>query len=517
MTQLDTNYNEIPYPRTCHTQTHPNRLATIGHLFGLQSPAIEKCRYLEIGCACGDNIIPIAYYLPGSEFHGIDLSQKQIETGQKMIQELGLTNVHLHHGSLTDIDHTWGLFDYIVSHGVYSWVPESIADSLLSLSANNLSKNGIAYISYNTYPGWHMRQIIRDMMQLHITRFSDPQTRIEQAKAFLQFIHDSLTGKEDEYELLIKKTIHLLKRNGDAYLFHEYLETHNTPAYFKDFIQKSKKKGLEYLGESDIGGMFLKEFPPGVAGTVDKITGDIIEKEQYADFLYNRSFRQTLLCHKDNDLNRSIEHQAIQSLFISSLPNLQINTSIDSEETKGIVCTNSSGATLKTTKPLLKQSILILQKIFPANISFRELFEQACTKSGTVLHSGAEENRLKKELSEDLLNLFLVKLIELNIIGTAVTAQSTKFPITNPLTTVQIKHDAPVINSRHEKIHLDATCRAVLLLADGNRTEKEIHQQIIKMHQMKPIHGLEKANESEIGQQVENAFEKLKNSALFVQ
>ena len=32
----------------------------------------------------------------------------------------------------------------------------------------------MAYVSYNTYPGWHIRGMIRDMMCYHTRQFSDP-------------------------------------------------------------------------------------------------------------------------------------------------------------------------------------------------------------------------------------------------------------------------------------------------------------------------------------------------------
>src|SRR5262245_38797580 len=85
-----TSYDEVPYVSQPFTQTHPDRLATLGRLFGLAPTPLTRCRVLELGCASGGNLIPMAFHLPGSEFVGVDLSRRQVEMGRKAIQDLGL-------------------------------------------------------------------------------------------------------------------------------------------------------------------------------------------------------------------------------------------------------------------------------------------------------------------------------------------------------------------------------------------------------------------------------------------
>src|SRR5262249_54229313 len=152
---------------------------------------ISSCRVLEIGCASGGNIIPMAEQLPGSRFVGIDLSPVQVAAGQRTIERTRLTNVELRNTSVLDVDECLGTFDYVVSHGVYSWVPPAVQNKILEVCSRNLAPNGIAYVSYNTYPGWHMRGLIREMMCYHTARFHDAQTRIRQARALLDFLAKS--------------------------------------------------------------------------------------------------------------------------------------------------------------------------------------------------------------------------------------------------------------------------------------------------------------------------------------
>ena len=74
-----TSYDEMPYINKAFPQTHPDRIGTIARLFGLLPPDPETCRVLELVCASGANLIPMAVELPHARFVGIDLSQRQVE------------------------------------------------------------------------------------------------------------------------------------------------------------------------------------------------------------------------------------------------------------------------------------------------------------------------------------------------------------------------------------------------------------------------------------------------------
>src|SRR6516165_7913322 len=153
----ETSYDEIPYSNNAFYHTHPDCLATVATLFGMKPAPVQACRVLELGCGRGGNLIPMATSLPTSRFVGIDLSARQIAGGQEAVESLGLTNVELKQLSILDVDSDFGRFDYIICHGVYSWVPAAVQEKILEICAQNLAPSGIAYISYNCYPGWHLR------------------------------------------------------------------------------------------------------------------------------------------------------------------------------------------------------------------------------------------------------------------------------------------------------------------------------------------------------------------------
>src|SRR5947209_1455076 len=89
------SYDEVPYSDSCFPYTHPDRLATVATLYGIEPPRVSSCRVLELGCALGGNLIPMAVGLPAGRFVGVDLSARQIESAAAMASSLGLRNIEL--------------------------------------------------------------------------------------------------------------------------------------------------------------------------------------------------------------------------------------------------------------------------------------------------------------------------------------------------------------------------------------------------------------------------------------
>src|SRR2546425_4756799 len=106
-----------PRAKTFYAQTHPDRLATIGTLLGMNPAPVESCRVLEMGCGAGGNLIPMAFDLAGSSFIGIDLAGSAIAQGRELIAALGLKNISLQQLDVMAFPSELGQFDYIVVHG----------------------------------------------------------------------------------------------------------------------------------------------------------------------------------------------------------------------------------------------------------------------------------------------------------------------------------------------------------------------------------------------------------------
>jgi SAM-dependent methyltransferase/methyltransferase-like protein len=465
------SYDEVPYESVAYAQTHPDRLATVATLFGLKPPRVDACRVLELGCASGGNLIPMAQALPGSRFVGVDLSAREIADGQQCLDVLGLRNVELRALSITDIDESFGQFDYIICHGVFSWVPRDVQERIFTLCARQLAPHGVVYISYNTYPGWHMRGMIRDMMRFHAERFDTASRRVQQARALLDFLAGSVTKKDGPYGLMLKQELDLLRKTGDSYLLHEHLEDVNEPFYFHEFVRRAGVHRLRYLGEADVHAMAAHSFPAEVQATLRRLSANLIQSEQYLDFLRHRMFRQTLLVHEEAPISHGVPVERIRDFHIAS--DVQPSDSAEdsdlrSDEEKEF--RGADGLTLRTRHPLFKAAVHHLGKKWPRAVPFAELREAARARLGGGAANPAAIESDTRELGTRLLRCYTAsKLIELHVHLPPFATTASECPVASPFARWQSAHRARVTNLRHENVTLTDTERNVFPALDGTR------------------------------------------------
>ena len=472
---IEASYDDVPYESHPFSQTHPSRLYTIATLFGLRPAPVARCRVLELAAASGGNLIPMAEYLPDSEFVGLDFSAKQVDEGQALIRELGLKNLTLKKANILEVDRSYGTFDYIIAHGVFSWVPQNVREKILELCGTLLNPNGIAYISYNTYPGWHMRGMIRDMMRYHAGRFNTPKDRIQQARALLNFLSSSVK-QEGPFTQLLKQETENIRNQADHYLYHEHLEEVNQPVYFHEFAEMAEKRGLRYLGEARLGTMVTGNFGPEIEKTLRILATDQIQAEQYMDFLRNRTFRETLLCRATVQPNWSVNPEVLRGLQIASgaRPNPPAeNAEINLNDESPVAFKSNSGMTLTTNRPLLKHAMLALQEQFPATMTFDALRRTARERLG-----GAEPNN-PKQANEDggliamgLLNCYLSSdLVEFYGMPITFVRTVSDKPLALPLARKLAEKLGIISNRRHEVIRLAELDRCLIPLLDGTNTK----------------------------------------------
>jgi methyltransferase-like protein/trans-aconitate methyltransferase len=464
------SYDQIPYTSLAFPQTHPDHLASVARIFAVSPPEVSACRVLELGCASGGNIMPMAWTLPRGEFVGIDLSQQQVDEGRAAIAALGLGNVRIERASIVDIDAGWGQFDYIICHGVFSWVERDVQDTILTILSRNLTSNGIAYVSYNTYPGWHTREMVRSMMRYHAAQFSEPREQIEQARALLSFLATA-SSNAGPYHDLLSGEAERLGRSPDSYVFHEHLERTNLPLYFHEFVARAERVGLQYLSEAVVSEMLTSLFPPDVARTLERISPDLIHLEQYMDFVRNRQFRQTLLCHADLRPRRTLSPDVLSGLFLSSAATAE---SASPDLSRGAAVTFSSGGRrAEVASPASKAALTILMERWPCAVGADELIDAALERAAPYL-GGAPMNETKTAMTEDLFGGVMHGLIELHTQPPPGTNRPSNTPHAYPLAAFQAERGPLVVNTRHAMHELDALTLDVLKLSNGNRTRDDI-------------------------------------------
>jgi methyltransferase-like protein/2-polyprenyl-3-methyl-5-hydroxy-6-metoxy-1,4-benzoquinol methylase len=464
-----TAYDEVPYESNPYPQSHPDRLATVATMAGFTPPPVEQCRILELGCASGGNILPMAVTLPSSTFLGIDLSLRQITQGQKTITELGLRNVELRHLSILDVTPELGQFDYIICHGIYSWVPAEAQNKILTICKENLAPNGVAYVSYNTYPGWHMRGIIREMMSYHGNYFATPQERLGQARALLDFVAKAVANQPGPYSSLLQQETNTVRQQADYYLLHEHLEPVNDPLYFHQFAGRASARGLRYLGEAEPHLMASKNFPPEVRGTLNTIAPDIIRLEQYMDFLRNRMFRQTLLCHAELIPNYLMRPEQITSFLVAAALK-PVSPQLNLRSTEEVQFQVLDGTGLRVADPLIKTALVHTGASWPQRLPFAELCTAVCNRLGKTPDATVQAQLVHTLGSFFLEAVLTTPWIQLHVHAPPLATRVSDRPLASPLARFQAATGkTQLTNLHHQIVSLSKPEAAVLSLLDGQR------------------------------------------------
>jgi len=468
------SYDAVPYSVCAFAQTRPDRLGAIAALFGMEPALPGTCRVLELGCASGGNLIPMALSWPGAQFVGIDLSQRQIDDGRCVVQELVLDNVDLRSLSILDASHELGMFDYILCHGVYSWVPPEVQNKILEICSDLLNPQGVAYVSYNTFPGWHARAAIREMLCYHTEKFEQPEDRIREARGLLTLLVRSVGSHEAAFNSLMRHEMSVLAATPDTYLLHEHLEEYNEPLYFRQFVDRAAEKHLQYLGEAAITQMVPSRLGADVETTLRQIAPNLVEMEQYMDFLRNRMFRQTLLCHDVVNLDHVLRPEAVERMWIASAakpvsrePDLKSDAAEDFR-------IDEAGHTLTSRDPMMKAAMTCLSRTWPASIQFGDLVKRAAELAGLdIAETHAEQSR---QLATRLLNCYTAGLAEFSLGPPQFVASVSERPVASPYARLRARAGAKVVNMRLESTVLSEPGRLVMQHLDGRHDRAALVQ-----------------------------------------
>ena len=296
-----TIYSELGYKSMPFPYTTPATLEAYAALVGISAPNPKNARVLELGATYGGNIISQALFNPDATFVGIELSQEQVEKGNEVIANAGLTNVSLVQSDIASIGSEIGTFDYIIAHGVYSWVDDGVKDALLRLIDEHLAEDGIAYVSYNTYPGWHTMEEVRQLMMFSNrdkAQFNHKE-KVLHGKTIGSIVgsqilkYDNLKERNSKFLGALRSVM----QKDEYYVGHDHLEPNNDPVYFYQFNDHLEAHNLAYLCDADLTLSMVRSFDADIADTLDKLAlNDHVAQEQYLDFMLDTTFRKSIIC-----------------------------------------------------------------------------------------------------------------------------------------------------------------------------------------------------------------------------
>lgn len=467
------SYDEVLYPGYSFAQSHPDRIATQATLFDAAPAPLAHCRVLELGCGDGANLIPIAFGLPDCSCLGIDLAERPIAKGQSMINALNLKNIALRQMNLLDVTRQLGEFDYIIAHGVYSWIPPAVREKLLAICSENLTPRGVAYISYNAYPGGHIRQMMRRMMLYHTRGIADPILRVREGIGLIGSLLEA-SKEPDGLIALLKPEFERIQNISPEALFHDDFADFNDPIYFYEFMERAAQVGLKYLGEADLAAMHVTHASL-IDGSPIQEDEDVVACEQMLDFRVLRNFRSTLLCHAELQVQRVPLLERIQRLYLAG--QLVADPSEGSPNDGQHQTFRKIDPKLKlkvtTGHPLTKAALTILGQRWPERVPFAELQNEAFSASGWTPPEGE-----KMPLETMMLKLYIGKIVEFHAHQTPAVAKVSERPIASTLARWLLAAQGRLVNLNHVNMHLDGALSTLIQLLDGSRDRTALIQEM---------------------------------------
>ena len=449
-------YDALAYDGPPDPLMHPNRIAAVAWLMGVDCPAPDRARVLDIGCATGNHLIPMAYQFPAASFVGIDYSASQIARARSMAEALPLPNLRLEVRDLRN-HADLGQFDIIIAHGVYSWVPAEVRRALLELCRQHLSPTGVAAIDYNVYPGWRIKQVFRDLAGFHARSNPDLAAATQQSTQLLDFVAENLFAPDSAYGQAIRQMQRGIGQQQLHYLAHEYGAAVNEPCLYADFVAEARGTGMQVAGDVQ----FAQAMPPHMAGKVepmlDQFAGeDPVQREQYLDFLRGREFRRTLL---------TLEGSAMAAQPLAgALQRLHFSTGATAEPSGAhTVYRCPDGTGLRTNDPGVCRVMDGLCAAAPTAMSF-------AAAAGLMRGSAGSPEKT----GEMLLSLVQTGLVRIHASPPRV-AGVTERPRANGVARLEAALGRSSVTSMHHQAWgIDAALRGVIPLLDGTRNRAGI-------------------------------------------
>ena len=472
---MATSYDTVEYPTLPRILGHPGHMNAVARMFGVPAPAVAKSRVLEIGCGDAVHLVSVAVTMPDATFVGFDLSSEAIARGNALVERVGLKNIRLEVGDITDWEPD-APFDYILAHGVYSWIPDFVRDALMALVGRALAPSGVACISYNCYPASYTRQMLWEMMKYHVGDRTDPGEKIEKALELARFIQLCRPKPPDgEIDLFDNDVDIVINKQFRSVLFHDELAPVNRPVYFTDFANHARNNGMRYVAELEPHVMANGEFPKEIdtlLRTLSRVNPE--RREQYFDFACLRRFRQTLVAREPHVPRGTPDPEAVRELSIAG------NCGTDAIDfASDRPMTFSAGNTaIAVSGPLAKAAMVALVEARPKRFTFPELVAAALAKIGRTEISEDES----RELAGDLAAAWTTGLVLLKgFVPNYATAVSER-PVASPFARAQLAKDNTATSLLHLSLQFaDAPGRQLVQRLDGTRTVDDLVRELFPL------------------------------------
>jgi trans-aconitate methyltransferase len=287
---------DVEYTGDFFPHLAPARLAYIATINGHRAPGLDgRFTWCELGCGQGITALVLAATHPSGEFHACDFNAAQIERAEALRRAGGVDNLRFHARSFGEmLDEDLPPLDFIVLHGVYSWVPEAARGEIREFIRRRLAPGGLVMASYNAMPGWAHLQPIRRMMRAHAE--AAPGSSLDKARAAFAYLDFLARNRASYFAALPAAADHLAKMATQdiRYVAHEYLTPHGDPFWFDEVAAAMATAGLAFAGSMTPADNYPELMMPAAFRSLVESAPTRAALEAHRDVVANTSFRQDL-------------------------------------------------------------------------------------------------------------------------------------------------------------------------------------------------------------------------------
>lgn len=318
---MSTLYDQVAYPGLVYPFATPDRLSVFGALFGLGSAAPPDATVIELGCGDGTNLLAIAQRFPTATLIGVDLSEEALSIARQRATGAGLTQVSFVRLDLAELgqDHPLPPCDYLIAHGLLSWVAPATRQKILALAGRLLKPSGVAMLSFLTYPGQHDIEPLRGLMRHHVAKVTDPGKRVTQARDIALWQYERVKKLHgDARARLLYDLVLEWHQLPDAVFLHDLLADERHPLTISAFCAEADSAGLSWLANARMDEPRNEHLPEDLREFVAAIP-DPVRRQSYLDAFLMTRFRTSLFHRKDNPARRGATADAFLGFFATSL------------------------------------------------------------------------------------------------------------------------------------------------------------------------------------------------------
>lgn len=438
-------------------------------------PLTQRFVLTELGCGDGANLLPLAFYNHEATFIGIDSCAAAIHCVQEGVSRLGLENIHFVQEDVRTLEQSdFRSSDYIIAHGLYSWVPKKARQAILNFCQNSLTPSGLAYISYNAQPEWSMRSLVRDtLLRAPSVREAAVEHQAARAVEVATQLLEDLPSRDYDFGALFAEELARVRDGNLGYVFHEYLAEINEGFWLRDFVAHAQEHGLDYVADAQ-DFRWEGQIPQALRCSLAERDLDPIEQEEMADLLCHRHFRASILCRTDAPRQSMTPLEILQTAFIGTSLCAESDP-FDLTEGKAETFCRDHGAKITLDASITKAAILLLAHQWPEGIRFESLWQRA--SQFLICHGYGVNSGAREQLLEELIVLYEIGQLDLRLDEPNYRWDIPEYPRAHALARYEAQHREALTSPFHLPVTFEPEALQFVHELDGSRSNKELQRE----------------------------------------